>query len=325
MIASPPLADETRRLATLRGLDILDTPPEERFDRLTRLAKRLFDVPLALVTLVDQDRQWFKSSTGLAATQTPREVSFCGHAISSDSILLVPDAHLDPRFHDNPFVTGEPHVRFYAGCPLSMPDGSRIGTLCLIDSQPRDFGKEDSAILGDLARMAEQEFNAVQLMSLDELTGIPNRRAFKALTQQALNQCHRMKLPASMLFFDLDGFKDINDRCGHGEGDHALAAFAGVLRDTFRDSDVVARIGGDEFAVFLWNCPEANAAVASQRLQARLDAHNLAAARGYDIRFSAGQIMADTSRHSTVEALLAEADVRMYEHKRSKSVGHQRR
>jgi diguanylate cyclase (GGDEF)-like protein len=322
MIAPPPLADEARRLATLRGLNILDTPPEERFDRLTRLAKRLFDVPTALVSLVDEDRQWFKSSAGLAATQTPRNISFCGHAIASDATLLVPDAQLDPRFHDNPLVTGEPHVRFYAGCPLSMPDGSRIGTLCLIDTQPREFGKEDSAILGDLARMAEQEFSAVQLMSLDELTGIPNRRAFKALAQQALNQCHRMKLPASMLFFDLDGFKDINDRWGHGEGDRALVAFASVLKDTFRDSDAVARIGGDEFAVFLWNCPEASAAAASQRLQERLDAHNRAAARGYDIRFSAGQITADTSRHSTVEALLAEADSRMYEHKRSKSGRH---
>lgn len=292
--------------------------PEERFDRLTRLAKRLFNVPIALVSLVDADRQWFKSSVGLAALQTPRDISFCGHAIASDTTLLVPNAKLDPRFHDNPLVTGDPHIRFYAGCPLSTPNGSRIGTLCLIDSQPRDFGKEESALLGDLARMAEQEFSAVQLASLDELTGIPNRRAFKALAQQALNQCRRVELPASMFFFDLDGFKQINDCYGHAEGDRALVAFASLMRDTFRDSDVVGRLGGDEFAVLLWNCPEACASGAAQRLQARLDAHNRAAARGYDIRFSVGRVTADTTRHCVIEALLAEADTRMYERKRSK-------
>jgi diguanylate cyclase (GGDEF)-like protein len=318
MIAPPPLADETRRLATLRRLDILDTPPEERFDRLTRLAKRLFDVPTALVTMIDEDRQWFKSSTGLTVAQTPREFSFCGHAIASDSILLVPDASQDPRFHDNPFVIGDPHVRFYVGCPLSTPNGSKIGTLCLIDSQPRDFDKESCALLSDLARMAEQEFVATELANLDELTGIPNRRAFKALGQQTLNQCHRARLPASMLFFDLDGFKGINDRFGHTEGDFALAAFATTLVATFCESDVIGRIGGDEFAALLWNCSAEEAVNASGRVQRRLDAHNQTATRGYDIRFSAGRVTSDPSKRCVVEAMLAEADTLMYENKRSR-------
>src|ERR1700752_1549332 len=109
-------ADENTRLDTLRALNILDTSPEERFDRLTRLAKRLFGVPIALVNLVDADRQWFKSCVGLSATETPRDISFCGHAILGDDILLVPDAGVDERFHDNPLVTGDPNIRFYAGC-----------------------------------------------------------------------------------------------------------------------------------------------------------------------------------------------------------------
>lgn len=120
-------------------------------------------------------------------------------------------------------------------------------------------------------------------------------------------------------FFDLDGFKVINDTYGHVEGDRALVAFASFLQQTFRDSDVVARIGGDEFAVLLGNCFESSAANAVQRLQVRLDSHNRAATCGYDIRFSAGQVRADTSRRCVVEALLAEADAFMYEHKRSKS------
>jgi len=134
---TPPLpADEPTRLDTLRSLRILDTPPEERFDRLTRLARRLFGVPGAVVSLVDAERQWFKSCDGLAASETPRDISCCGHAILSDDIMLVPDAGADVRFHDNPLVTGDPNIRFYAGCPLTVTNGSRLGTLCLPRSPP---------------------------------------------------------------------------------------------------------------------------------------------------------------------------------------------
>ena len=130
-------ANEAARIQVLHGLDLLDSAPEERFDRLTRLAKRLFNVPIALVTLVDKDRQWFKSCVGLAATETPRDISFCGHAILNDGLLLVPDAREDVRFHDNPLVTGEPNIRFYAGYPLTVPNGNKMGTLCLLDTKPR--------------------------------------------------------------------------------------------------------------------------------------------------------------------------------------------
>lgn len=129
-------ANETARVQALHGLELLDSAPEERFDRLTRLAKRLFNVPIALVTLVDTNRQWFKSCVGLDATETPRDVSFCGHAILQNDLLLVPDAREDVRFHDNPLVTGAPNIRFYAGYPLTVPNGNKMGTLCLIDTKP---------------------------------------------------------------------------------------------------------------------------------------------------------------------------------------------
>ena len=318
MIAPPFLVNETHRLATLRELHILDTPPEERFDRLTRLARHLFNVDVAQVSLVDEDRQWFKSSAGSLATQTPREVSFCAHAIASASPLVVPDARLDPRFHDNPFVTGKPFVRFYAGSPLSMPDGSRVGTLCLVHSHPRAFGKEDLARLDDLARMAEQELHAVPLATLDELTGVPNRRAFMALAQQTLDQYRRQRVPATMIFFDLDDFEEINGRYGHGEGDRALRAFADILQDMSRHKDIVGRIGGDEFAVLLSDCSETDAQSFIAQLRTRLSGYNRAACSGYDVLFSAGNVPADTSRRCAVEALLAEADAQMYEGKRKK-------
>jgi GAF domain-containing protein len=149
--------DEDKRIRALHELGILDTAPEERFDRCTRIAAALFDVPIALVSLVDTNRQWFKSRYGLDVAETPREQAFCAHAILQEDILLIPDALLDDRFAENPLVTGEPRVRFYAGCPLSLADGSRLGTLCLIDHQPRDFDQRRLALMRDVARMIERE------------------------------------------------------------------------------------------------------------------------------------------------------------------------
>lgn len=157
MKAAPQLPHEDARLCALNELNILDTPPDEDFDRITRLARELFNVPIALVSLVDKDRQWFKSRQGLEATETPRDVSFCGHAIQQGSIFLVEDTLNDERFHDNPLVEGEPHIRFYAGCPLQEPSGQIIGTLCVIDQNARHFNTEQCQQLRDLGTLVESE------------------------------------------------------------------------------------------------------------------------------------------------------------------------
>lgn len=163
MLKPPKPANEAARLAALKSLQVLDTPAEERFDRITRLAARLLDVPIALISLVDSDRQWFKSKYGLDASETPREVSFCGHAILQDEPLLVPDASLDPRFADNPLVAAEPRIRFYAGHPLEAEDGCKLGTLCLIDTRPRQLSEADRQCLHDLAMLAQQELCSITL------------------------------------------------------------------------------------------------------------------------------------------------------------------
>jgi PAS domain S-box-containing protein len=150
-------ASEERRLATLHALGLLDTLPEARFDAITRVAARLFNMPIALISLVDGDRQWFKSRVGLSATQTPRQVSFCGHAINSDKIFLVSDASSDARFIDNPLVLEEPSIRFYAGRPLAAPNGEKLGTLCIIDRNPRVLNAPDLALLDELGSWAEAE------------------------------------------------------------------------------------------------------------------------------------------------------------------------
>jgi phosphoribosyl 1,2-cyclic phosphodiesterase/FixJ family two-component response regulator len=155
-VPAPVPDDERERLQALSRLGVLDTDPEERFDRITRLASAVLGVPIALVSLVDTDRQWFKSSHGLDTRQTPRDVAFCAHAILGDDVFVVPDALLDPRFADNPLTTGEPRVRFYAGCPLSV-GGHRVGTLCLIDHRPRQLDEAQLHLLRDLADLVRQE------------------------------------------------------------------------------------------------------------------------------------------------------------------------
>lgn len=305
------------RINTLHLLNILDTPAEERFDRLTRLARRLFNVPIALVSLVDAERQWFKSSVGLEARETPRDISFCGHTILGEQILLVCDAELDERFCDNPLVTGEPGIRFYAGCPLTVANGSRLGTLCLIDVKPRNLDDEERELLRDLARMAEQELAAVQMASMDELTLLSNRRGFEALARHALNACQRLDRPATLLFFDLNEFKQINDTYGHAEGDGALRTFADVLRIAFRESDVIGRLGGDEFVALLTGSDHMETSAIMLRLQEILDERNASRQRGYDIHFSVGQIEYAPTSHATIEDLLADADKAMYTHKQA--------
>ncbi|MES2546921.1 MAG: sensor domain-containing diguanylate cyclase [Pseudomonadota bacterium] len=317
MLIPPMPPDEKTRIDTLRALNILDSSPQERFDRITRLAKRMFGVPIALVSLVDADRQWFLSSFGLDAKETSRDISFCGHAILGDEIFTVSDTALDPRFNDNPLVTDSPNIRFYAGCPITVPNGSKLGTLCLIDQSPRQFDEEDKAILRDLARMVEQEVVAIQLATLDELTMISNRRGFEALSKHALSVCKRMNIPATLLFIDLNKFKHINDTYGHAEGDHALQVFSNILRDIFRDSDVVGRMGGDEFAILLTRSTTADCQITLERLKKSVSEYNQKATRGYNIEFSSGYIEYDPLKHDSITSMLAEADGWMYKQKKS--------
>jgi DNA-binding response OmpR family regulator len=157
---APLPSDEEDRLAALHSLAILDTPPDERFDRITRIAAALADVPIATVSLIDAERQWFKSCIGLDARETSREVAFCAHVVVNRKPVIVPDTLLDDRFAGSPIVTGDPRIRFYAGFPVFHQNGSCMGTLCLIDTRPRQFSDVAIQRFADLASMVEQELNA---------------------------------------------------------------------------------------------------------------------------------------------------------------------
>lgn len=199
-------ADEDQRLEALVSMRVLDTPVEERFERITRLAKKFFGVPMSAITLVDANRQWFKSGHGLDVRETSRDTSFCAHTILTDQMFVIEDTFADERFFDNPLVTGSPYLRFYAGVPLHTRNRSRIGTLCLLDTVPHRRNEFDFTVLEDLAALAEHEFrfesplnqfpelvvqNDRQPELLDEITGLWN---WDGITRLLEESSHRFRL-----------------------------------------------------------------------------------------------------------------------------------
>ena len=303
--------NEINRLEVLRALGVLDTPAEERFDRLTRMAKRMFNVPIALVTLVDENRQWFKSSIGIEATEASRDISFCGHAILDSEVLVVPSASNDHRFVDNPLVIEEPNVEFYAGCPLVV-GGYRLGTLCIADNRARDFDEQDIAALKDLAATVEQELSALQMATHDDLTGILNRRGFISLAQNSLTLSVRNGFTCTLVYLDLDDFKLINDNFGHAVGDKILHSFAALLNRSFRDSDIVARLSGDEFVLLLNNATQQEAQKIMINFKQSLLNYLLQSEVRCNVSFSTGFVEFDPNKHSSIDLLLSEADQQMY-------------
>ncbi len=268
-------------------------------------------MPIALVSLVDHDRQWFKSRQRVAAQEASREISFCAHAIAQQDALVVPDTLCDARFADNPLVTGAPNVRFYAAAVVHAPDGACIGTLCLLDRQPRALAPDDLQLLADLAAMIEREFALVAQTSTDELTGLSNRRGFAAVADLVLALCRRTRQPAAIVSIDLDNFKIVNDTLGHAAGDEVLRLFARMLGDNFRASDVVARLGGDEFAVLCSGTTLHRLSKLLDRLGSAFSASTLFQAHP-GLSWSAGLAEFDSASPDSLEDLLRLSDARRY-------------
>ena len=252
---------ESQRLHALHSYNILDTPSEYFFDDIVLIAALVCRTPIALITLVDEARQWFKAKIGLDVTQTARELSACQYVLySSEPILIIPDTSKDPRFSDNPLVYDKPHIGFYAGAPLATREGHVLGTLCVIDHCPRTLGETEQQVLKVLARRVvaaldvRAEVAELQVLSAtDSLTGLNNRRAFDEHLEREFNRARRTGTPLSLALFDLDHFKRFNDMLGHPEGDRLLRSLASTMRGCARSSDHLARLGGDEFAVLLPN------------------------------------------------------------------------
>jgi diguanylate cyclase (GGDEF)-like protein len=340
MIAAPAPPDEKARLEALEAYEILDTLPEQVFDDLTFLAATICDTPIALISLVDRDRQWFKSRVGLDVGETPRDVAFCAHAIlSPDRLFVVPDAERDRRFADNPLVE-DGTVRFYAGAPLrATADGSAIGTLCVIDRRPRHLDAAQEKALAALSRqvigqlelrktlgdlrtyqsrledfqrrlVAANEALAAQRY-VDGLTGIANRMAFDARIHEELHRAERYRRRLSLLLCDLDHFKACNDSLGHTAGDAVLRTVARLLEAGARTSDFVARFGGEEFVVILPETGIEGAMLAAERLRHIVAAHPW---ERHSVTISIGA--SESRAHDTAGRLLERSDGALYEAKK---------
>lgn len=315
-------ADEEFRLDTLRSLRLVGTPPEERFDRLTRIARRILEVPWSFVTLVDEERLWLKSRQGLDMEEMPRDLSFCAHAILDGDIMVVNDTDRDLRFRDNPLVAGAPGFRFYAGCPISAANGTNMGTLCVLSDRPREMNTEDMVVLRDLANICERELEGPAPDTLDALTGLTSQRNFLILSRHMLTLCERMDRPASLVYIRLGGDGLENPTHGHSEGDRALMGFADVLLDASRESDIRGRLDAEDFALLLTNCDNQRVEQVIERIKSELEQERQRRGSGIDpaVEFHAVAVQYDPDRHDDVMLLLDEAERLLHQqlHPRSK-------
>lgn len=249
---------EAARLAATRRLGLLDTAPEERFDVFTRLASTILDAPISTLSLIDADRVWFKSTRGLSegVTEVPRGIAACAHVITApDQVMVVPDARKDARLKDSPLVTGPLGVRFYAGAPLIGPGGEAVGSLCVIDTTPRDA--VDERLVEALRELATGVSAALRVQELatiafkDAVTGLGNRRMFDDAIASAIADAREDGSSVGLLLIDLDRFKGVNDAIGHHGGDAVLKTVAHRINGALAPGDIAARLGGDEFAVLM--------------------------------------------------------------------------
>ncbi len=307
MPKKPP--NEAARLREVYALGELGTRPEDRFDRVTRLAQRLFGVPIAAVTVIDEDSVWFISRQGLDLEMTPRRFSFCNETILGHTSLHVVDATHDLRFSYGPMVKGEPHVRFYAGHPVRGPLGTNLGTLCIMSDEPRELSASEGDSLRDLAEIIEQEIASHHLESMDIVTGLSNRHGFELLVTKALAASRRRNMPATLLYIGLGDLDSTGGAPDSQYEDETLREFARLLEHEFRESDIVARLGMNEFAVLLGDAD--NSEIAAQRLLTTIQRRNEASQDAPELRAYVGASFFDPRSEDTFDALLNRADVAM--------------
>ncbi len=278
---------EQQRLLALANYQILDTPEKTAFDDIVEVASLICEAPIAVINFIDRDRQWFKAEKGLGVRETPLDISICAHAILQPGLFIVPDTTLDLRFANHPLVTGEPHLRFYAGALLESSDGYPLGTLCVLDYQPRELTERQRFALQALANQVMAHMELMQAhhkqaelirelkitrhelskyASTDPLTGLLNRRAFEQRLNQELAPIQCDTHPATLMLIDLDHFKVVNDTLGHQAGDKVLVRFTELCKKAFRQADVIGRWGGEEFLIMMPMTTVKDAQYATERL-----------------------------------------------------------
>ncbi|MEX2501840.1 MAG: sensor domain-containing diguanylate cyclase [Trueperaceae bacterium] len=340
---------ERSRVDALRRYQILDTPPDGAFDRVTALVAKLLDVPISIVSLVDTDRIWFTSSQGVDVREVGRDPGLCASAILHDAPYVVEDAAIDPRTLTNPLVAGALGLRFYAGVPLRTHDGHALGMLAAIDVQPRTLSSHEIEILEDLAvivmdememRLAARavdDLNAALKHAHDELrsahtelevrdshdglTGLANRDAVLYVLDALCARSLREGRPLAVVIADVDGFKQFNDAAGHLAGDIVLREVAGRLTRAARASDTVGRFGGDEFLVVMYPCDAEDALATTERIRAAVCSGQIdLSAEGAEpcsVGLSAGGYVGIATSPTDARTFLRQADAALYRAKAS--------
>ncbi len=326
---------ETKRLEAVAQTHLLDTPAEGRFDRITRIARRLFKVSMSTVALLDDHRQWFKSSCGITTSEGERKSAFCDLAIRSDEIMVVGDALLDPNFKENPLVQGSPFIRFYAGRPLHF-SGERVGTLCVMDHRPRTWTVSESQDLNDLACWVERELGQESLSetqrelleenrklrdlaTVDQLTRSWNRTAIDDLLNRELAVAKRRLSPVGAVMCDIDHFKHVNDTYGHQVGDLVLREVAAQIRLSIRPYDALGRYGGEEFLLVLPNSDLESSTLVAERVRRGVEGAEIVTREGQTVpvTMSFGVSVWNPSLPSSNADLLKQADQALYASKNS--------
>lgn len=321
---------QTLNLAELHTLDIFYTPIEERFERITRLAQRALRVPVAGVSLLSHEKQWFKSVAGWSVAELPIDMSLCAIAIRDEEPSIIPDMHANITVNQHPLVTDQPHFRFYAGYPLIDRNHLAIGTFCVMDTKPRHLAESDLQSLSDLAKIAQSELFAEQLTNaqakltaklgasrreamIDSLTRLWNRRGASVLLRGAIEDADEDKTDLALCLLDIDKFKQINDLHGHQIGDKALRKVAQLLIAAIRDDDIICRPGGDEFLMILTDTDKLRAekiierarrAVSDAVIRTRVGTIPVTVSAGYTLRKHGEDVSEDELFSRADEALM---------------------
>ena len=325
---------EQQRLDAVERMALLYTPAEECFDRITRLAARLFAAPMAVLSVVSERTTWLKSRVGTDASELPREDGFAAATVAHPGPLVVPDALADPRFARSGIVLNAPYARFYAGMAIRSPDGARIGALGVMDTEPRHIADSELVYLRDLAAVVEDELQRRQLSSahgdmirelgearrrsmVDPLTSLWNRAGLDSILAREIAASSARGAPVSVAMVDLDHFKEVNDRYGHGAGDAVLAEVARRLRIAARPADSVARFGGEEFVVVLPECGEREAHSVADRLRSRIGSAPVVVGQSLHVGVTCSVGVATAQPGEAPDLLLTRVDVALYDAKRN--------
>lgn len=309
---------EAGRLAALRRYKILDTEPEEEFDEIVGLIRSIFNINYAAINLIDFDRQWSKASSGIAedpcASQitAPRSVAFCDHTIRSEKAMMVEDATQDPRFAQNPFVTGPLAIRSYLGVPLTTPEGYHIGALCVFGTETRSFTLADKEVLFNFAKVVMSQFELRLTARIDSLTNVLVRRAFVTRLDRVVAE--NLDQPDSLVLLDLDHFKAVNDRFGHPAGDAVLMSVALTMSQFARRTDSIGRLGGEEFGILLPGATLSEAREIAERLRTEVARLSIPEIGRETVTISAG--IAQRGRGETRQSWFDRADRGLYSAKR---------